>query len=48
MTTHFLSVEGLKKAYPGATTPVFEDIHFGIDKGELPGTGLRSIPVFRS
>ena len=35
MTTHFLSVEGLKKAYPGATTPVFENIHFGIDKGEF-------------
>lgn len=35
MTTHFLSVEGLKKAYTGTTTPVFEDIHFGIDKGEF-------------
>lgn len=35
MTTHFLSVEGLKKAYPGATSPVFEDIHFGINKGEF-------------
>ncbi len=35
MTTHFLSVEGLKKAYPGTTIPVFENIHFGIDKGEF-------------
>lgn len=35
MTTHFLSVEGLKKAYPGSPTPVFENIHFGIDKGEF-------------
>ena len=35
MTTHFLSVEGLQKAYPGSPTPVFENIHFGIDKGEF-------------
>lgn len=35
MTTHFLSVEGLKKAYPGATASVFENIHFGIGKGEF-------------
>lgn len=35
MTTHFLSIEGLKKAYPGAHPPVFQDIHFGIDKGEF-------------
>jgi len=35
MTTHFLSIEGLKKAYPGAHPAVFQDIHFGIDKGEF-------------
>ncbi len=35
MTTHFLSVEGLKKAYPGNPTPVFENIHFGIEQGEF-------------
>lgn len=39
MTHHFLSVEGLKKVYPStngqANPPVFEDIHFGIDKGEF-------------
>lgn len=35
MTQHFLSVEGLKKAYPGTPTPVFEDIHFAIEKGEF-------------
>jgi len=39
MTQHFLSVEGLRKVYPasgGKTNPaVFEDIHFGIEKGEF-------------
>jgi nitrate/nitrite transport system ATP-binding protein len=39
MTNHFLSVEGLTKVYPTsdgqAGTPVFQDIHFGIDKGEF-------------
>ncbi|WP_141054617.1 ABC transporter ATP-binding protein [Tepidiphilus succinatimandens] len=35
MTQHFLSVEGLKKVYPGTLTPIFENIHFGIDKGEF-------------
>jgi len=39
MTHHFLSVEGLKKVYPSTNgqvnPPVFEDIHFGIDKGEF-------------
>ncbi|NMG46288.1 ATP-binding cassette domain-containing protein [Aromatoleum toluvorans] len=39
MSMHFLSVEGLRKAYPAsgaaANPPVFEDIHFGIGKGEF-------------
>ena len=35
MSTRFLSVEGLKKAYPGSSTPVFENIHFGIEQGEF-------------
>ncbi len=39
MSSHFLSVEGLAKVYPGSAgspnQPVFEDIHFGIDKGEF-------------
>ncbi|HCY61890.1 MAG TPA: nitrate/sulfonate/bicarbonate ABC transporter ATP-binding protein [Oxalobacteraceae bacterium] len=39
MSTHFLSVEGLKKSYPTShgpiNPPVFENIHFGIDKGEF-------------
>jgi len=33
MTQAFLQVEGLAKHYPGLT--VFEDIHFGINKGEF-------------
>ncbi|MBA4742346.1 MAG: ABC transporter ATP-binding protein [Azoarcus sp.] len=33
MSQAFLKVEGLGKSYPGVT--VFEDIHFGIDKGEF-------------
>lgn len=39
MTRRFLSVEGLKKVYatPGdlPNPPVFDDIHFGIEKGEF-------------
>ena len=39
MTAHFLSVENLKKVYPptngNSNPPVFEDIHFHIDKGEF-------------
>ena len=35
MASYFLSVEGLRKAYPGSPKAVFEDIHFGIDKGEF-------------
>ena len=31
----FLKVEGLSKTYPGSNTPVFEQIHFGIAKGEF-------------
>jgi nitrate/nitrite transport system ATP-binding protein len=39
MDTHFLSVEGLTKVFPSASgkanPPVFEDIHFRIEKGEF-------------
>ncbi len=39
MSKHFLSVEGLQKVYPAAdgkvNPPVFENIHFGIEKGEF-------------
>lgn len=35
MSSRFLSIEGLKKTYPGAPTPVFENIHFGIEQGEF-------------
>lgn len=39
MTQHFLQVEGLAKRFPGPKgkpdLTVFEDIHFGIDKGEF-------------
>jgi nitrate/nitrite transport system ATP-binding protein len=39
MSTHFLTVEALKKVYPAeggsANPPVFEDIHFHIEKGEF-------------
>ena len=39
MSSHFLSVEALKKVYPAeggtANAPVFEDIHFHIGKGEF-------------
>jgi nitrate/nitrite transport system ATP-binding protein len=33
MSTRFLKVEALTRRYPGVT--VFEDIHFGIEKGEF-------------
>ncbi|MCX7163990.1 MAG: ABC transporter ATP-binding protein [Betaproteobacteria bacterium] len=40
MSSHFLLVEALKKVYPSGAggkdnPPVFEDIHFHIDKGEF-------------
>jgi len=39
MSTHFLTVESLKKVFPSTdgtvNPPVFEDIHFHIDKGEF-------------
>jgi len=39
MTQHFLSVEALQKVYPASdgkpNPPVFEDIHFGIERGEF-------------
>ncbi len=39
MTQHFLQVEGLAKRFPGARgkddLTVFENIHFGIEKGEF-------------
>lgn len=39
MSTHFLSIEALKKVYPSATEeptpPVFEDVNYHIDKGEF-------------
>ena len=31
----FLQIEGLTKTYPGASEPVFEGIHFGLDRGEF-------------
>jgi nitrate/nitrite transport system ATP-binding protein len=31
----FLRVEGLGKTYPGATEPVFDQVNFGIGKGEF-------------
>jgi nitrate/nitrite transport system ATP-binding protein len=31
----FLQVEGLGKTYPGATEPVFDGVHFGIERGEF-------------
>jgi len=34
-STPFLKVEGLAKTYPGAKVPVFENIQFGIAKGEF-------------
>jgi nitrate/nitrite transport system ATP-binding protein len=39
MSAHFLSLEALKKVYPSDSgtpnPPVFEDLHFHIDKGEF-------------
>ena len=39
MTKHFLSIEGLQKVYPAtdgkSNPPVFENIHFGIERGEF-------------
>ncbi|CAN5121077.1 ABC transporter ATP-binding protein [soil metagenome] len=35
MSKPFLSVEGLAKRYPGAAVPVFEDLGFGIARGEF-------------
>ena len=40
MSGHFLLVEGLKKVFPAggngaANPPVFDDIHFHIDRGEF-------------
>lgn len=35
MDQAFLKIEGLSKTYPGAGVPVFEHIHFGINKGEF-------------
>jgi nitrate/nitrite transport system ATP-binding protein len=39
MSAHFLSIEALKKVYPSDSgtpnPPVFEDLHFHIDKGEF-------------
>ena len=29
----FLRVEGLAKTYPGAPEPVFDSVHFGIERG---------------
>jgi nitrate/nitrite transport system ATP-binding protein len=34
-TKPFLRVEGLGKTYPGATEPVFDQVNFGIGKGEF-------------
>jgi nitrate/nitrite transport system ATP-binding protein len=31
----FLQVEGLAKAYPGSTEPVFDEVNFGIARGEF-------------
>ncbi len=39
MTAHFLSVEALSKVYPAASgkqhAPVFENLHFALDRGEF-------------
>jgi nitrate/nitrite transport system ATP-binding protein len=35
MSAPFLKVEGLSKTYPGAAVPVFENIHFGVERGEF-------------
>jgi nitrate/nitrite transport system ATP-binding protein len=33
--SRFLRVEGLAKRYPGAADPVFDGVHFGIERGEF-------------
>ncbi len=35
MSTEFLTIEELGKAYPGAPEPVFEGVNFGIQRGEF-------------
>ncbi|HEU4458959.1 MAG TPA: ABC transporter ATP-binding protein [Methylibium sp.] len=35
MPTDFLAVEGLAKTYPGCAEPVFDEVNFGIAKGEF-------------
>ncbi|QDO97207.1 ABC transporter ATP-binding protein [Ferrovibrio terrae] len=35
MSQHFISVEALKRQFPGTDQAVFEDLWFGIDKGEF-------------
>ena len=35
MSTDFLQVEGLAKAYPGATEPVFDEVNFTVQEGEF-------------
>lgn len=35
MSEYFLSIEGVSKVYPPQTIPVFEEVSFGIQKGEF-------------
>jgi len=35
MSTDFLTVEGLAKTYPGSSEPVFDEVNFGIARGEF-------------
>lgn len=35
MSQHFISVEALKRQFPGTDKAVFEDLWFGMDKGEF-------------
>ncbi|MFN4309782.1 MAG: ABC transporter ATP-binding protein [Ferrovibrio sp.] len=35
MSQHFISVEGLKRQFPGTDKAVFEDLWFGVEKGEF-------------
>ena len=35
MSQHFISVEALKRQFPGTDRAVFEDLWFGVDKGEF-------------
>ena len=35
MSQHFISVEALKRQFPGTDQAVFEDLWFGVDKGEF-------------